>query len=69
MTKEPIIKLITYTQPKKSLEAILMKAVSASENKVAVPPFSYFLEKCFMLDPDKRLTPQDALRHPFLALK
>ena len=69
MTKEPIIKLITYTQPKESLEAILMKAASASENKDTVRSFADFLEKCFMLDPDKRLTPQDALRNPFLALK
>ena len=33
-----------------------------------VKDFADFLDKCFMLDPDKRITPQDALRHPFLAM-
>lgn len=33
---------------------------------IVVKSFADFLEKCFMLDPAKRLTPQDALRHPFL---
>ena len=35
---------------------------------VVVRDFADFLDKCFMLDPDKRITPQDALRHPFLAM-
>ena len=30
--------------------------------------FADFLDKCFMLDPDKRISPQDALRNPFLAM-
>ena len=30
--------------------------------------FADFLDKCFMLDPEKRITPQDALRHPFLVM-
>jgi serine/threonine protein kinase len=28
--------------------------------------FADFLEKCLMIDPNKRITADDALNHPFL---
>ena len=35
---------------------------------VVIRHFIDFIDKCFMIDPNKRLSPEDALRHPFLAL-
>ena len=35
---------------------------------LVIRSFADFLEKCFMINPAKRITPQDALRHPFLAM-
>ena len=37
-------------------------------NSVVIRHFVDFIDKCFMIDPNKRLSPEDALRHPFLAL-
>lgn len=68
---------MNYTKPTDDLESILLKAAAPSEDKkcilliglsLVVKQFADFLEKCFMLDPEKRLSPQDALRHPFLAM-
>ena len=34
-----------------------------------VKQFVDFLEKCFILDPEKRLTPEKAFEHPYLKSK
>lgn len=51
MTKEPIGQTDHLHEPKESLEAVLLKAASPSENKDTVRQFADFLEKCFMLEP------------------
>ena len=35
--------------------------------RIKVEQLADLLEKIFTLDPDKRITPEDALRHPFCA--
>lgn len=47
-------------------------AASAGMNDAETKDLNHFidlLEHCLALNPDKRITPADALRHPFFALK
>ena len=72
------MKLQVYTKPTEDLLGMMMKSAGPMENPkgmivridwiIVIRDFADFLDKCFMLDPDKRISPQDALRHPFLAM-
>ena len=52
------------------LERTRIRCVGDGErvNSVVIRHFVDFIDKCFMIDPNKRLSPEDALRHPFLAV-
>ena len=47
------------------LEA-LKRAASAQEDVKKVKEFADFLEKIFVLDPERRITVSECLKHPFL---
>merc|ERR1712083_1226267 len=61
----------SYTQPQKEWLKVLhpiqshYKSLNPAE-KTKVSQFKELLIKCFMLDPIKRITPQQALLHPFV---
>ncbi|QPC60129.1 hypothetical protein HYE67_002360 [Fusarium culmorum] len=65
------IKTLAVVKPTRDLRTRLM-AASAGMNDTETKDLNHFidlLEHCLALNPDKRITPADALRHPFFALK
>ncbi len=47
----------------------MLRAVNPQEEPKMLSNFKDFLERGLALDPHKRLTPEEALQHPFLGLK
>lgn len=52
--------------PTKSIASILQKKKSSGDDTELLNKFADFLEKCLILDPKKRMTPEQALSHPFI---
>lgn len=46
-----------------------LKAVNPDEDMKLLSQFKDFIEKGLTLDPNKRMTPEEAVTHPFLGLK
>jgi serine/threonine-protein kinase PRP4 len=69
VTKRIITSYIVVTTPKKDLGKVLMSSLSASGKKKLVLQLKDLLMKCLALDPDKRVTPSQALKHPFISSK
>jgi serine/threonine-protein kinase PRP4 len=65
VTKRPVRRLIPNPQVKKDF-AGLLAGLDSDRKKLA--QLADLLEKTMALDPDKRITPKDALRHPFFEL-
>ncbi|CAI2359877.1 unnamed protein product [Moneuplotes crassus] len=66
-TKQIIFKPTpVHPSPTKSLADILTKKRSKGDDPELLKKFADFLEKCLRCDPRKRLTPSEALHHPFI---
>ena len=69
VTKNEVVKKMVFTKPVKDLKTRIMAASTPNlpeeENRL-IASFIDFLDKCLTLSPDKRLTPKDALLHPFI---
>jgi len=68
VTNREIIRLIKYEQralPGKDLRSLVMPSKPAEAEARKMLMLADLLEKCLMLDPSKRLTPSQALKHPF----
>lgn len=52
--------------PDKTLKGLLNEVATASEDRLVLDKFVDLLDKMLTLNPEKRITPQEALRHPFL---
>ena len=66
-----IIRLIKFEQrpmPGKDLRSLLMPNKLPEAEARKVQQLADLLDKCLMLDPTKRLTPSQALKHPFCDL-
>jgi serine/threonine-protein kinase PRP4 len=66
VTKEEIIQKIKYTEPSRSIIDQLRKVKDRDDNIRKVKEFADLLDKIFILDPEKRITVNECLRHPFL---
>ncbi|KAF9024197.1 kinase-like protein [Hymenopellis radicata] len=64
-----VVKKVHISKPGRDLRARLMPGASVKmkddENKLIVS-FIDFLDKCLTLDPARRITPREALAHPFI---
>ena len=63
---------MTIVKPTRDIKSRILAASSTGvteEEGRLVLAFIDFLEKCLMLSPDKRLTPKEALAHPFITGK
>jgi serine/threonine-protein kinase PRP4 len=65
VTKRPVRRLIPNPQVKKDF-AGLLAGMDSDKKKLA--QLADLLERMMALDPDKRITPKDALKHPFFEL-
>jgi serine/threonine-protein kinase PRP4 len=64
-----VIRKVHTTKPTRDLRARLMPSSSVKlkddENKLIIS-FIDLLEKCLALDPARRISPREALAHPFI---
>ncbi|KAI9027499.1 kinase-like domain-containing protein [Phycomyces nitens] len=72
LTKKEVIKKMSFVKPTRDIKSRVMAASSAGvtedEGRLLLA-FIDFLEKCLALSPDKRMTPKEALIHPFITGK
>lgn len=71
VSKNEIVKKITFIKPVRDIKSRIMAASTSDsdeENRL-VQAFVDLLDKCLILGPDKRLTPKEALSHPFITGK
>ncbi|KAI8352105.1 kinase-like domain-containing protein [Blakeslea trispora] len=72
LTKNEVIKKMTILKPTRDIKSRVLAAATPGmpedENRLLLA-FIDFLDKCLALSPDKRLTPHEALVHPFITGK
>ncbi|KAF9562323.1 U4/U6 small nuclear ribonucleoprotein prp4 [Mortierella alpina] len=68
VTQKDVIRKIQISKPTKDLKARLMPYTThmAPADVVQVNHFINLLERCLHLNPEHRITPQEALQHPFI---
>ncbi|KAH8100376.1 kinase-like domain-containing protein [Cristinia sonorae] len=69
ITKTDVVKKVHITNPKRDLKARLMPPSSVKlkdDEMKSLLAFIDLLDKCTALDPAKRITPKEALSHPFI---
>lgn len=67
-TGKDVIRTLSFSKPSRDLRTRLFsasKGLTDIENK-ELTLFSDFLDRCLALNPEKRITPIEALRHPFI---
>ncbi|KAI7867711.1 kinase-like domain-containing protein [Spinellus fusiger] len=72
LTKKEVIKKMTFVKPTRDIKGRVMAAsstgVTEEEGRLLLA-FVDFLEKCLALSPEKRMSPKEALAHPFITGK
>lgn len=65
---QEVVKNVSITKPKRDMRArIILSANKLKEDELKVLlSFVDLLDKCLTLDPTKRITPKEALNHPFV---
>lgn len=60
--------MLNYTKPPRELKSrLLTTAIGMSEAELKeLNLFIDLLDKCLALNPEKRITPLEALKHPFI---
>lgn len=70
ITGKEVIRMLTFNNPTKDLKSRLMvaspKGMSGEELK-ELNLFVDLLDKCLQLNPERRITPHEALKHPFIS--
>jgi len=68
ITGKDVIRKVAVTKPRKDLRARIMPSPSklTDDEARSLSSFVDLLDKCLALDPSKRLTPKEALNHPFI---
>ena len=62
--------MLSLAQPSKDLKSLLLRNHKlAADEVVHFANFCDLLDKMLMVDPDKRISAKDALKHPFVATK
>lgn len=62
-------RLVEITQPSRDLNSMLRSAKAGGDDGQLVGAFAQLLDQCIALDPSKRLSVHDALKHPFFTGK
>ncbi|KAF7725941.1 hypothetical protein EC973_009178 [Apophysomyces ossiformis] len=72
LTNKDVVKKMTIVKPTRDIKSRIMAASSAGvteEEGRLLLAFIDFLDRCLVLTPDKRMTPKEALNHPFITGK
>ncbi|KAI9714088.1 MAG: hypothetical protein M1812_006535 [Candelaria pacifica] len=68
LTGKDVLRILNYTKPTRDLKTRLM-ATAKGMNDVEIKELNSFadlLDRCLNLNPEKRCTPAEALKHPFI---
>lgn len=65
VTGKPTLRMVTYTKPTRDVKAMLLAKKGPNDDRRTVLQFADLLDSCLALDPAKRISARDALRHPF----
>lgn len=60
-----IMRLVEITQPTKDLSSILRSSKAGADDSSLVSSFTNLLDLCLALDPTKRISVNEALKHSF----
>lgn len=71
MVIQDVVKKVHLAKPTRDIRARLMPSGAAAQTmkddeRKMVSAFVDLLEKCLALDPARRITPKEALGHPFI---
>jgi serine/threonine-protein kinase PRP4 len=69
VTGKTVLRLVDITQPSKDLASVIRGSKAGSDDGRLVSSLADLLDKCLALDPQKRISVIDALKHPFFTLK
>ncbi|KAL7512185.1 hypothetical protein ACHAXN_010357 [Cyclotella atomus] len=71
VTGQPVVRMTTVLSAKADsrLPQVLLRANGSASERVEVLKFADFLSRCLALDPARRLTVRDALKHEFFLKK
>ena len=67
--KKDVVRIMNFSKPTRDLKTRLMvnvKGMKEGESK-ELNAFVDLLDHCLSLNPERRYTPAEALRHPFIA--
>ncbi|PQE12356.1 CMGC DYRK PRP4 kinase protein [Rutstroemia sp. NJR-2017a BVV2] len=68
LTGKDVVKTMTFVKPSRDLRTRLLsvsKGLTEAESK-ELALFTDLLDRCLALNPEKRITPMEALKHPFI---
>jgi len=69
VTGKEVVKQVNIQRPNKELKQRVLGAGAVSESEGSMlSHFMDFLGRCLELNPEKRITPSEAFRHPFLKI-
>ncbi|KAF8243825.1 kinase-like protein [Wilcoxina mikolae CBS 423.85] len=67
ITGKDVVRTLNFTKPTRELKSRLLSAATGSETELKeLNLFVDLLERCLNLNPEKRCTPDEALKHPFI---
>ncbi|KAK6347172.1 U4/U6 small nuclear ribonucleoprotein prp4 [Orbilia brochopaga] len=68
LTNKDVVRVINFTKPTRELKPRLLASTSGMKD-AEIKELNLFidlLDRCLQLNPEKRITPLDALKHPFI---
>lgn len=69
LTGKSVLRLIDINLPTRDLPSVIRSSKAGADDPRLVSLLTDLLEKALSLDPSKRLTASDGLRHPFFTTK
>lgn len=65
VTGKPVMRLVDVGLPTRDLSAIIRSSKAGADDSRLVSSFAHLLDQCLMLDPARRSSAPEALKHPF----
>jgi serine/threonine-protein kinase PRP4 len=69
VTQKTVMRLVNVTNPTKDLTSVLRSSKAGADDGRLVSSLTNLLDQCLNLDPTKRATVADALKHPFFTMR
>lgn len=66
ITGNDVVRTLNFQKPTRELKSRLMAAGGRDEDTKELMLFVDLLERCLAVNPEKRCTPLEALKHPFI---